>query len=143
MVIDWSNGSAGWLSRRGFGSGRGLGPMVAALGLAMQRTALGLLMILAGVTPSIQQPASAVVVCTQPGVPAGCVAGRPRAGVAPGVGAPGVPAAGAPGYGAPGVPAAGAPGYGAPGVPAAGAPGYGAAGRGANVNGGVNRGGLR
>jgi hypothetical protein len=50
---------------------------------------------------------------------------------------------GAPGYGAPGVPAAGRAGYGAPGVPAAGAPGYGAAGRGANVNGGVNRGGRR
>lgn len=114
----------------------------------MRRKIFGLLLILSGMTPSIQLPVSAVVVCTGPGVPAGCVARRPRAvatpGVgAPGVGAPGVPAAGAPGYGAPGVPAAGAPGYGAPGVPAAGAPGYGAAGRGANVNGGVNRGGMR
>jgi hypothetical protein len=109
----------------------------------MRQTTFGLLLILSGVTTAIQQPVSAVVVCTGPGVPAGCVVRRPRAVATPGVGAPGVPAAGAPGYGAPGVPAAGAPGYGAPGVPAAGAPGYGAAGRGANVNGGVNRGGVR
>ncbi len=109
----------------------------------MRRPAFGLLLILGASIPSLPQPAAAAVVCTGPGVPAGCVVRRPRAVASPGVGAPGVPAAGAPGYGAPGVPAAGAPGYGAPGVPAAGAPGYGAAGRGANVNGGVNRAGAR
>jgi hypothetical protein len=109
----------------------------------MHRTTLGLFLLLTGLSASLQQPARAVVVCTGPGVPAGCVVRRPRAVAGPGVGAPGVPAAGAPGYGAPGVPAAGAPGYGAPGVPAAGAPGYGAAGPGANVNGGVNRAGRR
>ena len=92
------------------------------LGIAMGRTTFGLLLILSGVIASIQQPATAVVVCTGPGVPSGCVVRRPRAVATPGVGAAG---------------------YGAPGVPAAGAPGYGAAGRGANVNGGVNRAGPR
>ncbi|MCX5946322.1 MAG: hypothetical protein NTZ53_13715 [Cyanobacteria bacterium] len=96
----------------------------------MKLTTFGLLLLLSGVTASIQQPAAAVVVCTGPGVPAGCVVRRPRAVASPGVGAPGVPAAGAPGYGA-------------PGVPAAGAPGYGAAGQGANLNGGANRAGAR
>ncbi|MEI6359174.1 MAG: hypothetical protein WCO50_02470 [Synechococcus sp. ELA619] len=96
----------------------------------MQRTTLGLFLLLTGLSASLQQPARAAVVCTGPGVPVGCVVGRPRAVASPGVGAPGVPAAGAPGYGA-------------PGVPAAGAPGYGAAGQGANVNGGVNRAGRR
>ena len=104
--------------------------MLFPLGITMGRTSFGLLLILSGFAASIQQPAAAVVVCTGPGVPAGCVVRRPRAVASPGVGAPGVPAAGAPGYGAPGVPAAGAPGYGAPG-------------RGANVNGGVNRAGPR
>ena len=83
----------------------------------MGRTTFGLLLILSGVIASIQQPATAVVVCTGPGVPSGCVVRRPRAVATPGVWAPG--------------------------VPAAGAPGYGAAGRGANVNGGVNRAGPR
>ena len=87
------------------------------LGIAMGRTTFGLLLILSGVIASIQQPATAVVVCTGPGVPSGCVVRRPRAVATPGVWAPG--------------------------VPAAGAPGYGAAGRGANVNGGVNRAGPR
>lgn len=96
----------------------------------MRLPSIGLLLIVTGISVSIRQPAAAVVVCTSPGVPAGCVVRRPRAVASPGVGAPGVPAAGAPGYGA-------------PGVPAAGAPGYGAAGRGANVNGGVNRAGAR
>ena len=96
----------------------------------MQRITFGLFLVLSSLSASLQQPARAVVVCTGPGVPAGCVVRRPRAVASPGVGAPGVPAAGAPGYGAPGVPAAGAPGYGAPG-------------RGANVNGGVNRAGRR
>lgn len=102
----------------------------ALIGIAMGRKTFGLLLILSGVIPAIQQPATAAVACTGPGVPAGCVVVRPRAVATPGVGAPGVPAVGAPGYGA-------------PGVPAAGAPGYGAAGRGANVNGGVNRAGPR
>ena len=96
----------------------------------MQRTTFGLFLVLSSLSAALQQPAGAVVVCTGPGVPAGCVVRRPRAVATPGVGAPGVPAAGAPGYGA-------------PGVPAAGAPGYGAAGQGANVNGGVNRAGRR
>jgi hypothetical protein len=96
----------------------------------MQRITFGLFLVLSSLSASLQQPARAVVVCTGPGVPAGCVVRRPRAVASPDVGAPGVPAAGAPGYGA-------------PGVPAAGAPGYGAAGRGANVNGGVNRAGPR
>jgi hypothetical protein len=108
--------------------------MLVPLGITMGRTSFGLLLILSGLAASMQQPAAAVVVCTGPGVPAGCVVRSPR---------PGAGALGAPGYGAPGVPAAGAPGYGAPGVPAAGAPGYGAPGRGANVNGGVNRAGPR
>ena len=99
-------------------------------GIAMRLSPISFLLVLSGFTASIQQPAAAVVVCTGPGVPAGCVVRRPRAVASPGVGAPGVPAAGAPGYGA-------------PGVPAAGAPGHGAAGRGANVNGGVNRAGPR
>ena len=114
-----------------------------SFGIAMRITTASFLFIISAFAASLQQPARAVVVCTGPGVPAGCVVRRPRAVASPGVGAPGVPAAGAPGYGAPGVPAAGAPGYGAPGVPAAGAPGYGAAGQGANVNGGVNRAGRR
>ena len=114
-----------------------------SFGIAMRITTATFLFIVSAFSASIQLPAAAVVVCTGPGGPAGCVVRRPRAVASPGVGAPGVPAAGAPGYGAPGVPAAGAPGYGAPGVPAAGAPGYGAAGRGANVNGGVNRAGPR
>lgn len=83
----------------------------------MQRTTFGLFLVLSSLSASLQQPARAVVVCTGPGVPAGCVVRRPRAVASPGVGAPG--------------------------VPAAGAPGYGAAGQGANINGGVNRAGRR
>lgn len=91
------------------------------------------------------QNSSAVVYCTGPGFPVGCVVrpldrgapgvgvlpgagvGAPGVGVAPGVGAPGVGVA--PGVGAPGVGVA--PGVGAPGVgvaPGVGAPGAGAAG---------------
>jgi hypothetical protein len=64
--------------------------------------------------------AEAVVYCTRPGVPAGCVV-RPRP-------VAGVPIAGVPGVGAPGV---GVPGVGVPGV----AP--------ANRGGPVNRAGVR
>ena len=108
----------------------GQGVSMNSFGIAMRISTATILFIVSAFSASIQQPAAAVVVCTGPGVPAGCVLRRPRAVAAPGVGAPGVPAVGAPGYGA-------------PGVPAAGAPGYGAAGRGANVNGGVNRAGPR
>jgi hypothetical protein len=74
--------------------------------------------------------AEAVVYCTRPGVPAGCVV-RPRP-------VAGVPIAGVPGVGAPGV---GVPGVGAaPGV-GAGAPGVGVAP--ANRGGPVNRAGVR
>ena len=96
----------------------------------MRQITFGLVLVLSSLSASLQQPAGAVVVCTGPGVPAGCVVARPRAVATPRVGGHGEPAAGAPGYGA-------------PGVPAAGAPGYGAAGGGANVNGGVNRAGRR
>ena len=83
----------------------------------MRQITFGLVLFLSSLSASLQQPAGAVVVCTGPGVPAGCVVARPRAVATPRVGAPG--------------------------VPAAGAPGYGAAGGGANVNGGVNRAGRR
>jgi hypothetical protein len=104
------------------------GATMNSFGIAMRITTATFLFIVSAFSASIQLPAAAVVVCTGPGVPAGCVVRRPGA---------------APGLSAPGVPAAGAPGSGAPGAPAAGAPGYGAAGRGANVNGGVNRAGRR
>ena len=105
------------------------------------------------------QAASAVVYCTGPGFPVGCVIrpvdrGAPGVGVRPGVGvgAPGVGVA--PGVGAPGVgvaPGVGAPGVGAPGAGAAGVgvrPGAGAGAPGAGMtrgdgpaDGEVNRGG--
>ena len=83
----------------------------------MRQITFGLVLVLSSLSATLQQPAGAVVVCTGPGVPAGCVVARPRAVATPRVGAPG--------------------------GPAAGAPGYGAAGGGANVNGGVNRAGRR
>ena len=83
----------------------------------MRQITFGLVLVLSSLSATLQQPAGAVVVCTGPGVPAGCVVARPRAVATPRVGAPG--------------------------VPAAGAPGYGAAGGGANVNGGMNRAGRR
>jgi hypothetical protein len=78
--------------------------------------------------PSVPRAEAAVVYCTRPSVPAGCVA-RPR----PGVGAPGVGVAPR---------AVAAPGgvSGAPGV-GAGAPGVGVGP--ANRGGAVNRAGLR
>lgn len=105
------------------------------------------------------QSSWAVVYCTGPGLPVGCVVrpvdrGAPGVGVLPGagVGAPGVGVA--PGVGAPGVGAAGvgvAPGVGAPGAGAAGVgvrPGAGAGAPGAGMtrgdgpaDGQVNRGG--
>jgi hypothetical protein len=101
--------------------------------------------------------ANARVVCTSPGVPAGCVAahvdhGAPGVGVrpVPGVGAPGVgvvPHVGVPGVGVPGV---GVPGVGVPGA-GVGAPGVGVspgvgvvgADEGVNRGGPVNRPGAR
>ena len=83
----------------------------------MRQITFGLVLVLSSLSATLQQPAGAVVVCTGPGVPTGCVVARPRAVATPRIGAPG--------------------------VPAAGAPGYGAAGGGANVNGGVNRAGRR
>ena len=121
---------AGWRAQHGWGNPAWGGASMKSLGIVMRISTATFLFVISAFSASIQRPAAAVVVCTGPGVPAGCVVRRPRAVAAPGVGAPGVPALGAPGYGA-------------PGVPAAGAPGYGAAGRGANVNGGVNRAGPR
>ena len=88
-----------------------------SLGIVMRISTATFLFVISAFSASIQRPAAAVVVCSGPGVPAGCVVARPRAVATPRVGAPG--------------------------VPAAGAPGYGAAGGGANVNGGVNRAGRR
>ena len=102
------------------------------------------------------QNSVAVVYCTGPGFPVGCVVrpvdrGAPGVGVLPGagVGAPGVgvaPGVGAPGVGAPGVGAAPGAGAGAAGVgvrpgAGAGAPGAGMTRGDGPADGDINRGG--
>jgi hypothetical protein len=96
------------------------------------------------------QISSAVVYCTGPGLPVGCVVrpvdrGAPGVGVVPGagVGAPGVgvaPGVGAPGVGAPGV-GAGAAGVGVRPGAGAGAPGAGMTRGDGPADGEMNRGG--
>ena len=60
----------------------------------MRQITFGLVLVLSSLSATLQQPAGAVVVCTGPGVPAGCVVARPRAVATPRVGAPGYGAAG-------------------------------------------------
>ena len=42
----------------------------------MRQITFGLVLVLSSLSASLQQPAGAVVVCTGPGVPTGCVVAR-------------------------------------------------------------------